>query len=439
MRLSAAVTLALVVLLAASLPGTVAAASLVSAPASTAHAPAEAHASTPATADVNQPAVGGQSSPTDADPAQVIRINVTADGDAEWTIESRFLLTDDEDVEAFSEYADAVRSGDRDAAYDRDLFEPHVGTAEETTDREMSIEDDGWEEPRIESPDDEDVENDAKIGVLSYSFTWTNFATVDDGRIYFGDAFQTADGPWLSMLDDDQRLVVQSPPNYGFHDYNLPVSPQDGALIIDGPYQFSDDELEVVFLRGAGVDDGSGPINGFLLPSVGWLVGGLFFLVLAVGTTSYVLARQSTDHERPIELPLERVRVPWSNAEDDETTGETDPRGGAGAASEARSPPELTPATADRLDESSQEFAYDEADDEEVDPELLSDEERVLRLLRRNGGRMKQASIVTETGWSNAKVSQLLSKMDDDEEIEKLRIGRENLITLPEIDPTELD
>jgi hypothetical protein len=29
--------------------------------------------------------------------------------------------------------------------------------------------------------------------------------------------------------------------------------------------------------------------------------------------------------------------------------------------------------------------------------------------------------------------------MADDEEIEKLRIGRENLITLPEVDPTELD
>jgi uncharacterized membrane protein len=75
----------------------------------------------------------------------------------------------------------------------------------------------------------------------------------------------------------------------------------------------------------------------------------------------------------------------------------------------------------------------------DVDPELLSDEERVVRLLRRNGRRMKQASIVAETGWSNAKVSQLLSKMDESDEIAKLRIGRENLITLPEVDPTEID
>ena len=67
-----------------------------------------------------------------------------------------------------------------------------------------------------------------------------------------------------------------------------------------------------------------------------------------------------------------------------------------------------------------------------VDEELLSDEERVERLLADNGGRMKQAQIVSETGWSNAKVSQLLSSMDDDDRVDKLRIGRENLISLPE-------
>ncbi|MEF8882347.1 MAG: helix-turn-helix domain-containing protein, partial [Halapricum sp.] len=53
-------------------------------------------------------------------------------------------------------------------------------------------------------------------------------------------------------------------------------------------------------------------------------------------------------------------------------------------------------------------------------------------LLADNDGRMKQANIVEETGWSNAKVSQLLSSMDEDGRIEKLRIGRENLISFPD-------
>jgi len=73
-----------------------------------------------------------------------------------------------------------------------------------------------------------------------------------------------------------------------------------------------------------------------------------------------------------------------------------------------------------------------EEGDEEIDLELLSDEERVEHLLEQNGGRMKQANIVKETGWSDAKVSQLLSAMADEGRVNKLRLGRENLISLPD-------
>ncbi|WP_159077116.1 helix-turn-helix transcriptional regulator [Halococcoides cellulosivorans] len=74
----------------------------------------------------------------------------------------------------------------------------------------------------------------------------------------------------------------------------------------------------------------------------------------------------------------------------------------------------------------------DPDDEPAPDPDLLSDEERVEALLDRNGGRMKQAAIVEETGWSNAKVSQLLSEMAENDRIDKLRIGRENLISFPD-------
>jgi hypothetical protein len=74
-----------------------------------------------------------------------------------------------------------------------------------------------------------------------------------------------------------------------------------------------------------------------------------------------------------------------------------------------------------------------------VDETLLSDEERIERLLEHNGGRMRQADIVKETGWSNAKVSQLLSSMAEQDQVDKLRIGRENLISFPDVDVTEFD
>jgi uncharacterized membrane protein len=67
--------------------------------------------------------------------------------------------------------------------------------------------------------------------------------------------------------------------------------------------------------------------------------------------------------------------------------------------------------------------------------EELTDREEVVRILDDNEGRMKQARIVDETGWSKSKVSMLLSEMEDDEEISKLRVGRENIISLSGNEP----
>lgn len=72
-----------------------------------------------------------------------------------------------------------------------------------------------------------------------------------------------------------------------------------------------------------------------------------------------------------------------------------------------------------------------ESEPAETDDEpLLTDEQRVLQLLQENNGRMKQATIVAETEWSKAKVSRLLSDMTENGDIEKLSIGRENIIHL---------
>ncbi len=62
--------------------------------------------------------------------------------------------------------------------------------------------------------------------------------------------------------------------------------------------------------------------------------------------------------------------------------------------------------------------------------ELLTDEDRVIQLLKGNGGKMKQSKIVKETEWSKSKVSTLLSGMEEEEKIKKLRLGRENIIEL---------
>ncbi|MDS0475084.1 hypothetical protein [Natrinema sp. 1APR25-10V2] len=68
--------------------------------------------------------------------------------------------------------------------------------------------------------------------------------------------------------------------------------------------------------------------------------------------------------------------------------------------------------------------------------EFVTDQERVCQLLRENGGRMKQSRIVDSVDWSKAKVSRLLADLEDDDQVTKLRLGRENLVCLPGHEPT---
>ena len=61
---------------------------------------------------------------------------------------------------------------------------------------------------------------------------------------------------------------------------------------------------------------------------------------------------------------------------------------------------------------------------------LLTDEERIRRLLLDAGGRMSQADIVESTDWSGPTVSRKLSKMEEDGLISRVQVGRGNLVFL---------
>ncbi|WP_435159746.1 DUF7343 domain-containing protein [Haladaptatus sp. DFWS20] len=72
----------------------------------------------------------------------------------------------------------------------------------------------------------------------------------------------------------------------------------------------------------------------------------------------------------------------------------------------------------------------DESDD------ILTDEGVVLKLLRENRGRMKQVDVVEETGWSKSKVSRLLSRMEERGDVNRLRVGRGNIVYLDGAKPS---
>nr|WP_123534699.1 helix-turn-helix domain-containing protein [Halosimplex salinum] len=90
------------------------------------------------------------------------------------------------------------------------------------------------------------------------------------------------------------------------------------------------------------------------------------------------------------------------------------------------------PETADRPQEPGVEG---DSGTETAEPAQRTDQEIIVDILESNDGRMKQAKIVDRTGWSKSKVSMLLSEMEDDGDISKLRVGRENIISLSGNEP----
>ncbi|WP_255194947.1 helix-turn-helix transcriptional regulator [Halorarius litoreus] len=66
----------------------------------------------------------------------------------------------------------------------------------------------------------------------------------------------------------------------------------------------------------------------------------------------------------------------------------------------------------------------------------LDDEEAfVVDLLHSTGGRLQQSAIVEASDWSKSKVSRLLSRMERDGLVEKVSVGRENVVLLTLDDP----
>lgn len=67
----------------------------------------------------------------------------------------------------------------------------------------------------------------------------------------------------------------------------------------------------------------------------------------------------------------------------------------------------------------------------------LTKEEEVCRLLREHAGRMKQSQLVERTDWSQATVSRLLTRLEQEGTVTKLRVGRENIVELRDPESTE--
>jgi hypothetical protein len=340
----------------------------------------------------DRPALTGPSNARIEDPT-VTELYVAPDpgGDARWNVSVQYNLSSAADRAAFERYARTFEAGEADVGLDAAFFRTLATGASRATGREMSI---------------RNVRYNATVangtGVLSLTFTWTNFVTpTDEGFLVEDAVLMPGERTWLASIGPSQRLVVETPTGYQVTDTRFGLD--NGSVVVEGPHTFRD-PLTISYQQTAPEEPSRGPP---------WLLVGAALLV-GVGLAAVYVRRRGgrPGAEEPPSTPTDADAPPESDASPS----------GAG-----------TPA-----DERDERDASDESpddDESEVDPSLLSDEERVERLLAENGGRMKQARIVRETGWSDAKVSQLLSTMADEGRVEKLRLGRENLISLPDEEP----
>lgn len=387
-------------------------------------------------ASVESDAFAQQSIDAEATMETDITVQLRANRDARWQVEMRYPLTSDTEVEAFRRYGDAFERGDADGTLEASTFEYLADASSTVATRQMSV---------------RNVSRSATVtgdtGVLRLSFTWTAFLSGDGEYLVLRDAFRLPnDRTWLATLGPTQQLVIETPPGYTINATNAPVVQRSGAVVIDGPRTF--DTGDSLMIRYEPTTD----VAGYPWELVAG-VGVAFLVVLAMlarrrqGSGSSLLDDDS-DPDAPAGAAT------GATSETDVTGAGTAVAGSAPDAAPERQSSETEPAgvggngrgidgagaggvgTVEEAGDGAAEGAAepDTAGTDDPDLSLLSDAERVEHLLDRNGGRMRQTEIVEATGWSDAKVSQLLSSMAEEERIEKLRLGRENLISLPEED-----
>ena len=343
------------------------------------------------------PAAGGaQTQSAPASPDTQILVTIQDDGDARWTVTVQIPFETESDARAFESLRQEFTDGDA-RRLSVDPFREAAQRVSERTGKQMAI-------TNVERDTGVETVNGTRTGQLILSFTWTNFAEIGEETVEVSTAFE---GGWFGDLGPSQTLRIEPPEGYTVHTVEPPTEILDGELRWDGPQEFEAGQPVVTFAPSA-----TGPLP-VALSAAGWV--GLLIVVVAALLMAW----------RRGWLPTGATESLPSGSEEETVEGE--PASVEPETEESSAPEEVEPGP-------EQPESSDEDPDSATDPELLSDEERVERLLHENDGRMKQAHIVEETRWSNAKVSQLLSSMAEEGRVEKLRLGRENIISLPDED-----
>ena len=73
-------------------------------------------------------------------------------------------------------------------------------------------------------------------------------------------------------------------------------------------------------------------------------------------------------------------------------------------------------------------LSYAEQVEYGVDEQELPDEDKILRLLVKRGGRVDESTILEETGWSEGHLERVIDGMETDDQISAITVGRKRVI-----------
>ncbi len=341
-----------------------------------------------------------------ADAEFVIRVN--EDGSAQWTIRASRPLENGSEIDQFRTFAEEFETTETNAFRDfRARAQRLTAFGSNATGREMNATD-FRREARV-------VELGQTRGVVELSFRWTNFARTDGRRVVVDDVFQGG-----MYVGSGQRLVMARGEGLAFEAVDPPPDSRavEESLAASetvtwfGERNFADQKPSAVFVPREAVTGGAGTASQAGTPTAG------------TTQTPTRTPAGASDSSGGVGMPILIVLVlvllglgggfaVYADVTDTGGfgwPGGTSEGGAGGSAGAAGAGPAVGEAPV-------------------ADEELLSDEDRVLGLLEEYGGRMKQVDIVDETEWSKSKVSMLLSDMEEEGEISKLRVGRENIIS----------
>ncbi|WP_050034093.1 helix-turn-helix transcriptional regulator [Halorubrum halophilum] len=336
----------------------------------------------------------------DVNPDDVlIEVSVEPDGDAVWETQYRVQLANDDEEQAFEELrADVESDPDAYASQFGERMRATADTAENATGRKMNVTNVTVTADRRELPQ--------SYGVLTYRFEWSNFAAVDGSRLVVGDAIDAL------FLDETSSLIVSWEDGYRLGDASpSPTETRDSAVVWQGPVDFTEGEPRVT-IEPEGRSAGAVP-----LVAVGLLVA----IVAVVGYRRRPWG--SSEASSPSEGPAATADESADDAEDSKSA--------AAATAVAGADGDDGPAG------SGDDTGADSA--APIDDDLLSNEEQVLRLVEANGGRMKQKRVAEELDWTAAKTSQVVTGLRDEGDLDGFRLGRENVLSLPDYDATTDD